>query len=162
MENSAHARVPPRIVPYNPKTSDSIQVNIVKRKLTQREALVVNIPVCFLIAKCQGERSGQQPVVGKDIIIGISARERIIFILHLIKFKVVLQFHRRIFQFLSYQALQPHVVQLDQMPRVANACQERPTAAPLACTLAECCRIREFSVVEDIIEVKSFDAHIDA
>ena len=103
----------------------------------------------------------------KDPVVGISPGSREIGIANLVEHQATVEFcHIGVFHSLrkifAYHILESVEVKVDAMSGIADAIKGRSTATPLHGPLAEGCRIGEFLMVGDVIDINTCDANIHA
>ena len=159
MEDCAHARIPSAVVPYKSETSDAVKIDVVELEVAERETAVCDIARTPLIRQCHGERTRQQPVMGKHPVVGISSADRNIRVFHLAEHQRTVD--RRVVKPAAHPVgndpAQFLPVYIQTVAGISDADQRASRRMALYRALAEGRRIRKASVVEDIIQIEAFD-----
>lgn len=164
MHDCACSHKPAIVVSDYAETADSIDIDVGNREIAKRKTLMLRVACCVFVAQGSRERRCKQPVAGENPVVGVASRERNVGVLYFSRVQVVV--HVLVGKVLAH-AVGNHLVELVPVHAqgvfgVAKAHQGRSATATLHIALIECSRIGEFSVVEDVVDVETFDARLDA
>lgn len=162
MHNRTPPGIPSGVVPHHAEAPHSIKVEAEKLEIAEREMLVlVALTRRLLVAQGGGKRGGKEPVAGKHPIVGVASGNGIVGVFHAVELQFIVKGEVLVFEPLTEHILQFLMVELERLVGIADAQQRRTATALLTCALTESGWIGEALVVEDVVEIEAFNAHVE-
>lgn len=156
-DDSRSTGIPLGIVPHDSEASDAVNIEVAEVEAAGFALLFFTIRL--LVAQRQRQAAAEQPVAGKDPVVGIAHGGADIAILDTLEVEAGVELDL-LTEVLLGQCLHTFVVEVDMVVQITQSCHPCATADFLTRALGKGCRIGEVPVVEDIVEVDTCDADL--